>query len=75
MENTCTVHSTKGCVPSGIIFGFHHDGTLCHYIFTGRRISKTTSNDDIVLLKSYELSGVSRYSTGMKVAHFDHNNE
>ena len=44
-------------------------------IVSGIRISREKSKDDIIFIKSCQLSRVSRYGKGMAVTYFDHNNE
>ena len=49
MDITDVVDSIKGFVGSAFL-GLHHEDSLCHYIFTGIRVSKTRSKDDILFI-------------------------
>ena len=57
----------------GVIFCLHHDGTLCHQIFTGTRISKMKSKDNSIFIQWWKLSILSIYGSGVTVTYFDHN--
>ena len=51
---TGVVDSIKWCDESGF-FGFHHDGTFCHHIVTGRILSKIRSTYDILSIEPCQL--------------------
>ena len=53
------------------VFIFNKYGTLCNNIITGRRISKTSPNNDIIIIESFQLSIFLRYDEGMTVTYFD----
>ena len=72
MEITGVGDSIKGCVGSVYLFGLHHDVSLCHHVVTGRITSKTRSKDDIIFIESCQLSRVSIYGKGKKLAYFHH---
>ena len=75
MENTGVVGSVKGCVGSGMFFGFNHGSTLCHNIVIERGIPTMRSNDDIIFINSCQMSIVSIYGSVITLEYSDHNNE
>ena len=53
-----------------VFFCFCHEGPLCRHVLTGMIISKTMSKYNIISIGSCQLSGLSRYGTGITVAYF-----
>ena len=56
------------------IFGFNNYGNLCYNVVSGRRISRAKLKYDWLFIKSYQLSIVPIYGTGVTVAYLGHNN-